>query len=352
LFATGETLSASYIDEDTELTVTVTGRLIGSLSEIKINSTNRGLFYNGYDTDTGYPGDPVSIVGGLNPTANTPIGAVAFVGDVTKGGITDILVEKSGFGFRDPAVNVGSSIIDFKGGFTGAVFGTEAKASISLLDTTVSRLINISNMSVSTLHGLRPNIANIENVTISNAMSFGSFTVFPISFVTIDGSGGGYRQKPTVETYSFYNEEYFNIKSIVIKMFLFLFLTNLLGVLICFPYIWSFFNVFNHQNELDCLLSFSLELRVQEYFNFFFTFLYLINLASFLVLGVLLILSFLDLQQKLYWKKLFTFFNVVFATLLSPPDVFSQLVFLVVLVTLFELVMFFSILQSKLNKYL
>ena len=208
LFATGETLSASYIDADTELTVTVTGRLIGSLSEIKINSTNRGLFYNGYDTDTGYPGDPVSIVGGLNPTANTPIGAVAFVGNVTKGGITDILVEKSGFGFRDPAVNVGSSIIDFKGGFAGAVFGTEAKASISLLDTTVSRLINISNMSVSTLHGLRPNIANIENVTISNAMSFGSFTVFPISFVTIDGSGGGYRQKPTVETYSFYNEEY------------------------------------------------------------------------------------------------------------------------------------------------
>ena len=208
LFATGETLSASYTDADTELTVTVTGRLIGSLSEIKINSTNRGLFYNGYDTDTGYPGDPVSIVGGLNPTANTPIGAVAFVGNVTKGGITDILVEKSGFGFRDPAVNVGSSIIDFKGGFAGAVFGTEAKASISLLDTTVSRLINISNMSVSTLHGLRPNIANIENVTISNAMSFGSFTVFPISFVTIDGSGGGYRQKPTVETYSFYNEEY------------------------------------------------------------------------------------------------------------------------------------------------
>ena len=208
LFATGETLSASYIDADTELTVTVTGRLIGSLSEIKINSTNRGLFYNGYDTDTGYPGDPVSIVGGLNPTANTPIGAVAFVGNVTKGGITDILVEKSGFGFRDPAVNVGSSIIDFKGGFAGAVFGTEAKASISLLDTTVSRLINISNMSVSTLHGLRPNIANIENVTISSATTFDSFTVFPTTFVVIDGSGGGYRQKPTVETYSFYNEEY------------------------------------------------------------------------------------------------------------------------------------------------
>ena len=208
LFATGETLSASYIDEDTELTVTVTGRLIGSLSEIKINSTNRGLFYNGYDTDTGYPGDPVSIVGGLNPTANTPIGAIAYVGNVTKGGITDILVEKGGFGFRDSTVNLGSSIINFKGGFAGASFGTEAKASITLIDSAISRVINISSMSISTLNTLRPNIANIENVTISNAMSFGSFTVFPISFVTIDGSGGGYRQKPTVETYSLYNEEY------------------------------------------------------------------------------------------------------------------------------------------------
>ena len=149
---------------------------------------------------------------------------------------------------------------------------------------------------------------------------------------------------------SFYIEEYFNIKSIVINIFLFLFLTNLLGVLICFPYIWSFFNIFNHQNELNCLLSFSLELRVQEYFNFFFTFLYLINVASFLVLGILLILSFLDLQQKLYWKKLFTFFNVVFATLLSPPDVFSQLIFLLVLIFLFEFVTFFSIIKLKLNK--
>jgi len=76
----------------------------------------------------------------------------------------------------------------------------------------------------------------------------------------------------------------------------------------------------------------------------------LINLASFVVLAFLLILSFLDLQQKLYWKKLFTFFNVVFATLLSPPDVFSQLIFLFVFVFLFEFVTFLSIIKLKLDK--
>jgi hypothetical protein len=211
LFTTGENVTATYVDEDTGLNVTVTGRLIGALSEIKINPTNRGLFYSAFDTETGYDGDPVSIVGGLNPVANTPIGAIAYVGAVTKGGITDIIVEKGGFGFRDPVINLNSSIIDFKGGFANVAFGTEAKASINLLDTTISRLINVSNMSVATLNSIRPNIANVENVTVANVMTYSAFTVFPISFVTVDGSGGGYRDKPTVETYSLYNESYDDI---------------------------------------------------------------------------------------------------------------------------------------------
>jgi len=151
---------------------------------------------------------------------------------------------------------------------------------------------------------------------------------------------------------SLYKNEFYILNRYLKGMFCSVCLVNTFSILILFPYIWGFFNVFNKENELKSLLSFSLELRVEEYFNFFFTFLYLVNLSIFFVLILISFLSFLDLKRKLYWKKLFTFFNVVFATLLSPPDVFSQLVFLVVLVTLFELVMFFSILQSKLNKYL
>jgi hypothetical protein len=207
LFETGETLTSTYIDPLTDLEVTVNGRLIGSLSEIKIIPTARGLFYNGFDPDTNYIGDPVSIVGGLNPDSNFPLGAIAYVGETTKGGITDILVVKSGFGFRDPAINLNSSIIDFKGGFENVPLGTEAKASISLLDTSISRKINISNMSVSTLDGLFPTISVIEARTISGISTYQAFNVFPISFVTVEGSGGGYRTKPDVETYSLYNED-------------------------------------------------------------------------------------------------------------------------------------------------
>jgi Sec-independent protein secretion pathway component TatC len=40
----------------------------------------------------------------------------------------------------------------------------------------------------------------------------------------------------------------------------------------------------------------------------------------------------------------------VFATLLSPPDVFSQLIFLFMLVLLFEFVVFYSIIKLKRTK--
>ena len=150
---------------------------------------------------------------------------------------------------------------------------------------------------------------------------------------------------------SLYVNEFYTINYYVFGIFCFICLTNIFSISVIFPYIWSFFNLFNKDNELTSLLSFSLELRVQEYFNFFFTFFYLVNLSTVFVLILMLFLSFLDSKKKLYWKKLFTFFNVVFATLLSPPDVFSQLGFLFILVLLFELIMFFSILQSKLNKY-
>jgi len=47
LFSTGETVSATYNDGTVD--VTVSGRLIGALSEINIDANNRGLFYNAYD---------------------------------------------------------------------------------------------------------------------------------------------------------------------------------------------------------------------------------------------------------------------------------------------------------------
>ena len=210
LFITGEIVSGKYFVDG--VPTTVEGRLIGSLSEIKINPEFRGLFYNGYDIETGYQGDPVTIIGGLNPLSGNPIGALATVGDTTKGSVIEVSVIDGGFGFRDPAVNTNSSIVDFVGGFKNTILGQESRATISLLDQGVSRIVNVSNTAIETIYTLTldgaANTSNIENCNISFITTNQTLNVYPIAYITTDGSGGGYRTLPTTEFYSLYMEEY------------------------------------------------------------------------------------------------------------------------------------------------
>lgn len=210
LFTTGEIVSGTYIVDG--VSTTVEGRLIGSLSEIKINPNFRGLFYNGYDIETGYDGDPVTIIGGLNPLSGSPVGAVATVGDTTKGSVIEVAVVNGGFGFRDPAINVNSSIVDFVGGFANTIFGQESRASISLVDLGTSRVINVSNNAIETIYSLTldqaANTSNIENCNINFITTNQTLNVYPIAYVTTDGSGGGYKTLPEALFYSLYMEEY------------------------------------------------------------------------------------------------------------------------------------------------
>lgn len=222
LFQTGETITGKYFDDDLN-EITVTGRLIGSLSEIKIDPRYRGLFYNAFDTETGYEGDPVTIIGGLNPlppSGLTPIGALATVGETTKGSIIEVSVIDGGFGFREPSIE-DSSLIDFTGGFSGAVLGQESAATIKLVDQSKFRTLNVSNVSIETIYSLtldqlsNANIdvanssysSNIENCVINLVTTKQTLNVFPISFVETDGTGGGYRNLPDAVFYSFYMEE-------------------------------------------------------------------------------------------------------------------------------------------------
>lgn len=208
LFSTGENVSTTVVRTDGTEDF-VSAKLIGSLSEIKIDPKNRGLYYNAYDPDLDYAGDPVTIVGGLNPSSGNPIGAIATVGSVLKGAVEDVIVTNGGFGFRDPSINTNSSIIDFKGGFKDVLLGSEAKARILLLDQATNRTINVSNITIETLYSLTINSADnvANNKTIDELTTKQTMNVFPISFITVDSSGGGYKSKPDIDIYSLYMEE-------------------------------------------------------------------------------------------------------------------------------------------------
>jgi hypothetical protein len=208
LFTTGENVTTTIVRTNGTEDV-VSAKLIGSLSEIKIDPLNRGLFYNGFDTELNYDGDPVTIIGGLNPSSNNPIGAVATVGDVLKGSVEDVFVINGGFGFRSPSLYQNSSIIDFKGGFKDVLLGAEAKGRILLLDEKVNRTINVSNITIESFYGSIINtIDNVSNTkTINELTTKQTLNVFPISFITLDSSGGGYKSKPGLDIYSLYLEE-------------------------------------------------------------------------------------------------------------------------------------------------
>jgi len=66
-------------------------KIVGQISQIKINSTNRGQLYQ--------PGDPIIVYDGLNQDVPFPVGATAIVGETTKGAIQRINVVNGGFGF-------------------------------------------------------------------------------------------------------------------------------------------------------------------------------------------------------------------------------------------------------------
>jgi hypothetical protein len=206
LFETGETVFAIYYDED-QNPITVTGRLIGALSQISIDPLNRGLFYN--------VGDPVSIVGGLNPTSNTPVGAIATVGEVTNGSITEISVVNGGFGFRSPLESSNSNIVVFRGGFDNLSTITEAVASINLIDSSFSRSMNVSSSLIESY--ISSPISNVENNSISTLSTLQSFNVYSIAFVSLTGQGGGYVREPETDVLSLYAEELIQNESLLIS---------------------------------------------------------------------------------------------------------------------------------------
>lgn len=206
LFETGETVYAIYYDGETP--ITVTGRLIGALSQINIDPTARGLFYN--------VGDPVSIVGGLNPNSNTPVGAIATVGEVTRGSIIDINVVNGGFGFRNPIDDTSNTnLVVFRGGFDNIASITEAVATIGLVDTSYSRSMNVGSSLIETIQS--SNIAILENNAISTVSTLQSFNVYSISQIILNGEGGGYIRQPETDVLSLYSEDLASAETLLLN---------------------------------------------------------------------------------------------------------------------------------------
>ena len=173
-------------------------KVVGQISQIKIDPNNRGLLYQ--------PGDPVIVYGGL--TSDQGIGAEATVGTTTTGSIQRVSVSNGGFGYRvDPygkvsVTNAPGAILKI-GGLSPTLANT-ANATYIPVDYIGKKYLT----TIGAANYVFSNIATSNaNTSLINAFSFTAFTTYPISSVLVDNGGGGIYQTPVVTANSLYYSE-------------------------------------------------------------------------------------------------------------------------------------------------
>jgi hypothetical protein len=200
-------LNGKYVKYDIsppEGAVTLTSKIIGSLSNITITPTRRGKYYK--------VGDPVVLTNGFSPITENPIGASAIVSEVTSGQIQKVVITKSGYGFRTYP-NSEIQVIKSDGNVD-----TNALCIISLVDD--SRPANVGYVTNDCIEDnytitLGANNFNFSrtanaNTQLKNCFSYLAYTTYPITAVTVRNGGGGYESPPLLEFHSSFNANTLN----------------------------------------------------------------------------------------------------------------------------------------------
>ena len=136
--------------------------------------------------------------------------------------------------------------------------------------------------------------------------------------------------------------KFYNTSNIIILMFNIFLFSNV------FPSIFKFFQSYNSFELNNINIKF--ELKIIEFLDFNYNIFCLINI---LLLLLFFLFTVINLKGILFYntnKKFFIFFNIVIATIISTPDISSQLSIFFFLVTFLEIFQFTTLYKIKLNK--
>jgi len=149
-------------------------------------------------------------------------------------------------------------------------------------------------------------------------------------------------------TLGLYHSEYRQLKS-VLKIFVITWLCSIILLKkIVVPFSWSFFLSFQETNNQFQPASFFFEARILEYFNYFTNF-YYICLANCQLL-TLSILFLNNISKKIgtikTFRELFYLVFILFSTITTPPDVFSQIIVSFGLILVYESLIFLKYVKN------
>lgn len=213
-FISGETLVVKCGTYANGTTIVFSDKIIGSISDIKLNPNALGLKYVGtkYYANGAikYQGDPVSIIGGL-ATANDIIMAEAYVGNVSQGSLSGIQVNFGAYGYQlDPntIVTVVDAAGDTGSGATASVNGVDTANQVYLLLNTDS-LGYKKNVTLGAASYGFAKFANAnQNTTFAQALTYANVAVAPLTSISVTASGSGYTEIPSVTLESVFQTDW------------------------------------------------------------------------------------------------------------------------------------------------
>ena len=150
-------------------------------------------------------------------------------------------------------------------------------------------------------------------------------------------------------TLGLYKSEYKNLIFLLkICFFLFFFSITIFNKILFFSS-WNFFLSFQNFLNLKSL-TLHFEAKLNEYLNFYFKFYYICILYFQTFLLLILFISYMQNQLKIikYFRRFLYYIFILVSTLLTPPDVFSQIILSSSIIFSYEILVFSVILKKNL----
>ena len=151
-------------------------------------------------------------------------------------------------------------------------------------------------------------------------------------------------------TFGLYERELLTFKMLFKTFLVTWLLSSILFYKFLIPFSLEFFLTFQQNETIGQPISLFLEAKLYDFLNYFITF---YNMCFFSCQFLTVILFFLNkiINKKKhikFFRKIFYLIFLIFSTIITPPDVFSQLLITFYLILIYEITIFFSCLKFNL----
>lgn len=115
------------------------------------------------------------------------------------------------------------------------------------------------------------------------------------------------------------------------------------------PFSWKFFLSFQEGSTATQAVSFFLEVKLNEYLDYFINIYYICLIScQFLTLLIITLTSLSkEFKNIKAFRRLFYIIFIVFSTIVTPPDILSQILISIILILTYEITIFFKKIKTS-----